>query len=47
MRIWRVCLGIWLIATGLFVLLGLTFQGQGILMGILALAAGVTLLLDR
>jgi hypothetical protein len=40
-------LGIWLIVTGVIVLLGLSFQGLPLLMGILALAAGVFILLGR
>ena len=40
-------LGIWLIVMGLVSLLGLSFQGLSILMGILALAAGVLILLGR
>lgn len=40
-------LGIWLIVMGLISLLGLSFQGLPILMGVLALAAGVLILLGR
>ena len=40
-------LAIWLILTGLIVLLGLSFQGLPLIMGILALAAGVLILLGR
>jgi len=40
-------LGIWLIVSGLVALIGLTFQGLPILMGILALAAGILVLLGR
>jgi uncharacterized membrane protein YeaQ/YmgE (transglycosylase-associated protein family) len=40
-------LAIWLILTGLIALLGLSFQGLFVLMGILALAAGVLILLGR
>ena len=47
MKIWRICLGIWLVVVGLVAILGLTFQGLPILTGILALAAGITLLIDR
>jgi|FLYN01.1.fsa_nt_gi hypothetical protein len=51
-RRWRsnlglVLLSIWLILTGLFALIGFTFQGSGVLMALLALAAGVLLLLRR
>jgi hypothetical protein len=40
-------LGIWLILTGLIALLGLSFQGLPLIMGILAIAAGVLILLGR
>jgi hypothetical protein len=40
-------LGIWLIMQGVIALFGLTFQGLGLVMGILALAAGVLIVLDR
>jgi len=42
-----ILLSVWLILEGLIVLLALTFQGLPVLMGILAIAAGVLLLLDR
>jgi hypothetical protein len=44
-RIGIVLLAIWLILTGLIDLFHLTFDLEGILMGLLALAAGVLLLL--
>jgi hypothetical protein len=40
-------LAIWLILEGLVSLLGLSFAGIGLLLGILALAAGVAILLGR
>ena len=40
-------LAIWLILTGLMPLLNLSFSGVGTLMGILAIAAGVLLLIGR
>jgi hypothetical protein len=40
-------LGIWLILTGLIPLLNLSFSGLGTLMAILAIAAGVFILLGR
>ena len=40
-------LAIWLILTGLITLLGLSFQGLPLIMGIVALAAGVLILLGR
>ena len=40
-------LSIWLIVTGLFDFLGLTFVGEALVMGLLAIAAGLLLLLGR
>ena len=40
-------LAIWLILTGLITLLGLSFQGLPLIMGILALIAGILILLGR
>ena len=40
-------LAIWLILYGLIGLLGLSFSGLGVIMAILAIAAGVLILLDR
>lgn len=40
-------LGIWLIMSGLIGLLGLSFQGLPLLMGILALIAGILIVLRR
>ncbi len=42
-----ILLSIWLILNGLFSLINLSFRGQGIVMGILALAAGIAILLGR
>ena len=40
-------LAIWLILSGLISVLGLGFSGLGLLMGILALAAGICILIGR
>jgi hypothetical protein len=40
-------LAIWLILQGLISLFSLSFSGSGIVLGILALAAGILLLLGR
>jgi hypothetical protein len=40
-------LSIWLILTGLIALLSLSFNGLGIIMGLLAIAAGIFILLGR
>ena len=40
-------LAIWLILSGLIALLSLSFAGLGVIMAILALAAGIFILLGR
>lgn len=40
-------LAIWLILTGLIALLGLSFQGLPLIMALLAIAAGVLILIGR
>jgi hypothetical protein len=40
-------LGIWLILSGLIPLVGLSFSALGMLMAVLAVAAGVSILLGR
>jgi len=40
-------LGIWLVLTGLIPLLSLSFSGLGTLMAILAIAAGLLILIGR
>ncbi len=40
-----ILLAIWLILTGLIALLGLSFSGLGLIMGLLALVAGILILL--
>lgn len=40
-------LGIWLVLTGLIPLLGLSVQGIGTIMAVLAVAAGVLILAGR
>jgi hypothetical protein len=40
-------LAIWLILYGLLAVFNVTFSGQGIIMGILALAAGVLILINK
>ena len=46
-NIGMVLLSIWLIVTGLIALLGLSFAGLSVIMAILAIAAGVFILLGR
>ena len=40
-------LGVWLILSGLISIINLSFAGLGLLMGLLALVAGVLLLMGR
>ena len=40
-------LAIWLILTGLIALFSLSFNGLGVIMGLLAIAAGIFILLGR
>ena len=46
-RIGWLLLGLWLLLTGLLALVDLTFAGQAVLLGLLALGAGVLILMDR
>ena len=40
-------LGIWLLLSGLITLVGLSFQGLAIIMGMLAIGAGILILINR
>jgi hypothetical protein len=40
-------LGVWLILSGLIGVIGLSFNGLGLLMGVLALVAGILIVLGR
>jgi hypothetical protein len=46
-KIGAVMLGIWLILKGIIPLLHINFSGSGTVLAILAIAAGVLILLDR
>jgi len=46
-KIGVILLSIWLIVQGLMVILHLSFQGSAVIMAILAIAAGILLLIDR
>jgi hypothetical protein len=41
-----ILLSVWLILQGLLTLLNMRFQGSGILLGVIALAAGILILLS-
>lgn len=46
-RMGNILLGIWLLATGLMPLLHIRFSGSGIVLAVMAIAAGVLILLRR
>ena len=46
-RLGILLLAIWLILEGLANLFSVSFSGMGVIMGILALAAGILILIDR
>ncbi len=46
-RLGILLLAIWLILEGLSSLFSVSFSGMGVIMGILALAAGILILIDR
>jgi hypothetical protein len=46
-KIGAVLLGIWLILKGIMPLLHLSFSGSGTVLAVLAIAAGILILLDK
>jgi len=46
-KLGMILLSIWLIVSGVIAIFNLSFTGLSIVMGILAIAAGVLILLDR
>ncbi len=46
-RISAIVLGIWLILKGIMPLLHLSFSGSGTLLAILAISAGILIIIDR
>jgi hypothetical protein len=46
-KIGAIVLGVWLILKGMIPLLHLSFSGSGTVLAILAIAAGILILLDR
>jgi hypothetical protein len=42
-----ILLAVWLIATGVLALVSINFPGQGLILAVLALAAGILLLLGK
>jgi hypothetical protein len=46
-KLWVVALAIWLVLWGLLAITNFRFEMQGFLMGVLAIASGVLLALDR
>lgn len=47
MKLWTICLALYLIVVGLLSLTNITFVFAGAITGLLALLAGVLLLFDR
>ena len=47
MKFWLILLAIWLLVYGAAAILHLSFEGMPILMGILAIADGILIFLDR
>lgn len=46
-KLWMICLAVWFIVWGLLTLTNIRFDGQNLVMGVLAVAVGVLALLDR
>lgn len=46
-KLWVIALAIWLVLWGLLAISNFKFEMQGFLMGVLAIVAGVLLVLDR
>jgi hypothetical protein len=47
MKIWRILLAIWMLVYGAAAILHLSFEAMPVIMGILAIADGVLILLDK
>ena len=46
-KLWMICLAIWLVLFGLLSISNFKFEMQHVVMGVLAVVAGVLLALDR
>ncbi len=46
-KLWVIAAACWFIAWGLLAVTNIKFEAQNLLMGVLALAAGVLMLLDK
>jgi hypothetical protein len=46
-KLWAICLACWLVLWAVLTMSNVRFDGQNILMGVLALAAGILLVLER
>ena len=46
-RLAKLALGLWLVLTGLIHLVNFNFNGLGTIMAVLALVAGILIILDR
>ena len=47
MKLWHICLAAWLVLWGLLSISNFQFQFSGFVLGILAIIAGVLVVLDR
>ena len=47
MKLWRICVAAWFVLWGLLAVTNFQMQFSGFILGILAIAAGVLLVLDR
>ena len=47
MKLWTIALGAWLILYGLNHVIGLSFRYEGMVMGVLALVAGVLVIIRK
>lgn len=46
-KLWAICLAVWFIVFGLLTLTDVRFDGQNIIMGVLAIAVGILVILDK
>lgn len=46
-KLWAIAIAAWLVLWGLLAVSNVRFEAQGLIMGLLAIVAGVLLILDR
>lgn len=47
MPLWKIALAVWLILTGILLVTNIRFEAQGLILGVLAIAAAVLLLFGK